>query len=540
MAKKWAVILILASAQFVMVLDSTVMNVSLDTVARDLGTSVSGMQAAITFYTLTMAALMLTGGKFGDIWGRRGALTVGSVVYGIGSFITGVSPNLAVLMFGWSFVEGLGAVLVIPAIAALAAINYEGRDRVTAFAIIGAVSGAAAAAGPLIGGFVTTYLSWRYVFIAETIIMAIILLFIRKIADEPVVQKAKIDLLSVLLSAFGMGILVFGILQSKEWGWVQPSGAPTINGEPFTPFGVSVVAYMILLGIVLLSWFYLRQAKLERRGAPALLKVSLLSIRPLRSGLSVLLSQYLVIAAIFFVVPVYLQIILGYDALKTGLKILPLSVALVLASLAGTRLVARFAPRFVVRVGQVLLVLGILLLMASINAELKGFLFGFGMFVTGAGLGLLASQLGNVNMSAAGEGNAAEGGGLQGTFQNFGSSFGTAFIGSIFISSLSSGFLASVQQSTLPPNIKNYIASNTKPSIQVVSAQSVNEYAESQGLSPQDASEVSGIYTNAQIQGLKQALFYLAAVALLSLFASRGIPRQKPPAQKSKSGPVGA
>lgn len=536
MAKKWAVITILASAQFVMVLDSTVMNVSLDTVARDLGTSISGMQAAITFYTLTMAALMLTGGKFGDIWGRRRALAVGAVIYGIGSFITGISPGLPALMFGWSLVEGLGAVLVIPAIAALAAINYEGRARVTAFAIIGAISGAAAAAGPLIGGFVTTYFSWRYVFIAETVIMAIILLFIRRIADQPVTQKTKIDVLSVLLSAFGMGVLVFGILQSKEWGWVQPSGAPIINGQPFTPLGVSVVAYLIMLGVVVLWWFYIRQAGLERRAGPALLKVSLLSIRPLRSGLSVLLSQYLVIAAIFFVVPVYLQIILEYDALKTGLKILPLSVALVLASLLGTKLVARFAPRFVVRLGQVLLVLGILLLMASINTELKGFLFGFSMFVVGGGLGLLASQLGNVNMSAAGEENAAEGGGLQGTFQNLGSSFGTAFIGSIFISSLSSGFLASVQQSNLPPNIKSYIASNTQPGIQVVSAQSVNKYAESQGLSPQDASEVSGIYTNSQIQGLKQALFYLAAAALLSLLASRGIPRQKPVIQKSESG----
>ncbi|HEY5806041.1 MAG TPA: MFS transporter, partial [Candidatus Saccharimonadales bacterium] len=209
MGKKWTVITILALAQFVMVLDSTVMNVSLSTVASDLGTNISGMQAAITFYTLTMAALMLTGGKFGDIWGRRGAFTIGAIVYGIGSLITGLSPNLPTLLFGWSLVEGLGAVLVIPAIAALTAVNYRGKDRVIAFAIIGAISGVAAALGPLIGGFVTTYFSWRYVFIAETVIMAGILLFVRKIADEKLARKAKIDVASVLLSAFGMGILVF-------------------------------------------------------------------------------------------------------------------------------------------------------------------------------------------------------------------------------------------------------------------------------------------------------------------------------------------
>lgn len=524
MSKKWVVIAILALAQFVMVLDSTVMNVSLTTVASDLGTNISGMQAAITFYTLTMAALMLTGGKLGDIWGRRRAFTIGAVIYGIGSLITGFSPNLPVLLLGWSVIEGLGAVLVIPAIAALTAVNYKGKDRVIAFAIIGAISGVAAALGPLIGGFVTAYFSWRYVFIAETIIMVGILLFMRKISDERVVRKSKIDVPSVLLSALGMGILVFGILQSKVWGWVRPLGAPTVNGEAFTPFGISVVAYMILVGIVLLWWFYNRQTKLEKSGGPALLKVSLLSIEPLKGGLSVLLTQYLIIAAVFFVVPVYLQTILGYDALKTGLKILPLSVALVLASIIGTRLVARFAPRFIVRIGQISLVLGSLLLMASINTQLKGFLFALGMFVVGAGLGLLASQLGNINMSAVGEKNSAEGGGLQGTFQNFGSSLGTAFIGSIFISSLTSGFLSSVQQSTLPSNIKNYISENAQPGIQVVSAQQVDDFAVAQGLSQSEASQISEIYTNSQISGLKESLFYLASIGTLSLFLSRGIP----------------
>jgi len=523
--KKWTVISILALAQFVMVLDSTVMNVSLSTVAHDLGTTISGMQAAITFYTLTMAALMLTGGKFGDIWGRRRAFTIGAIVYGIGSFITGLSPNLAVLLFGWSFVEGLGAVLVIPAIAALAAVNYQARDRVVAFAIIGAISGVAAAVGPLIGGFMTTYFSWRYVCFAETAVMVGVLLVVKKITDDKAAAGVKIDVLSVLLSAVGMAVLVFGILQSKVWGWVRPVGAPMVNGQSVTPFGISVVAYMILAGFFILWWFYHRQAKLERSGGPALLKVSLLSIKPLGSGLATLLSQYLVTAAVFFVVPVYLQIVLGYDALKTGLKILPLSVGLVVASFAGTRLVRRLVPRMIVRIGQSLLVVGGLLLMAAINTTLRGFVFGFGMFVVGAGLGLLASQLGNVNMSAVGEENSAEGGGLQGTAQNLGSSLGTALIGSLFISSLTSGFLTLVQQSTLPSSVKTYISDNAQPGIQVVSAQAVENYAISQGLPQSEAAQTSEIYTQAQIDGLRQALFLLSAIALLSLLASRHIPR---------------
>ena len=182
--KNWPVVAILGSAQFVMVLDGTVMNVSISTVVEDLDTSVDAMQAAITFYTLTMAALMLLGAKLGDVWGRRRAFVIGSIVYAIGSLTTALSPNVVVLFLGWSIIEGMGAVLVIPAIAALIADNYEGHARVAAYAIIGAASGAAVAAGPLIGGFVTTYFSWRYVFVAEVVIMAVVVLFSRRVTDR--------------------------------------------------------------------------------------------------------------------------------------------------------------------------------------------------------------------------------------------------------------------------------------------------------------------------------------------------------------------
>jgi Na+/melibiose symporter-like transporter len=355
--------------------------------------------------------------------------------------------------------------------------------------------------------------------------MAGVLLASNKITDQRVQGKQSLDLLSVLMSAAGMGILVFGLLQSKTWGWVSPLGAPEISGKEITPFGISLVAYMILAGGFILWAFYNRQKRLEEHQGQPLLKVSLMAIKPLRSGLSVLFAQYLVIAAVFFVIPVYLQIILGYDALKTGIKILPMSVALILASLVGTRLVGRFSVKQVVRLGQLALVLGSLILMAAINITLKGFVFGFGMFVLGAGLGLLASQLGNVNMTAVGEKNSAQGGGLQGTFQNLGSSFGTALIGSLFIASLTTGFVGSINESNLPSDIKNYISSNTKAGVEVVSANQVSSYAESKGVSKIDSQEIADIYTSAQLQGIKEALFYLAAISLVSLVFSRNIPK---------------
>src|SRR5216110_920589 len=191
--RKWLPLVILASAQFIMVLDSSVMNVSISQIVADLNTTVTGVQSAITAYTLVMAAFMLVGAKLGDILGRDRAFGLGLAVYGLGSLTTSLSPNLTVLLIGWSGIEGLGAVLVIPAIAALTAGNYEGRERALAFALLGGVAGAGAAAGPLIGGFVTTALSWRVVFAAEAVTVAGLLVLVRKIRDQPHEADVKLD-----------------------------------------------------------------------------------------------------------------------------------------------------------------------------------------------------------------------------------------------------------------------------------------------------------------------------------------------------------
>lgn len=523
--KKWLVIIILAISQFVMVLDSTVMNVSISTVAKDLGTTISGMQAAITLYALTMAALMLTGGKLGDKFGRKNAFRIGSIIYGIGSLITALSPSLGVLLFGWSLVEGLGAVLVIPAIAALTAINYKGKDRVVAFSIIGAVTGMAAAIGPLIGGLVTTYLSWRYVFLAETLIMAGVLLVAHKISDQPVTKKVQLDIPSSLLSASGMALLVFGILQSKTWGWIAPLDSPVINGKEIAPFGISLVAYLILAGIVVLWAFVRRQKWLEQNGKTPLLPMGLLTIPALRGGLSVLLSQYFVIAALFFVIPVYLQTILGYDALQTGVKLLPLSVGLVLFSALGSKLSTVRSAKNIARRGQLAMSLGLLLVLGSVQPELGGVAFMFGMFVTGAGFGLLASQLGNVTMSAVDKKDTAIVGGLQGTFQNLGSSFGTAIVGSIFMLMLASGFVSAVQNSPdLSPNTKTEITSAAENGVGVVSESQAEQYVVEQGGSPETADTVGNLYQDSQLEALREGLFVVFAVSIIALLLSRNLP----------------
>lgn len=527
---RWFVLVLLGCSQFVMILDSTVMNVSISTVAEDLGTDISGMQAAITFYALTMAAFMLTGGKLGDKWGRARAFRIGSVVYGIGSLATALSPNLTVLLLGWSLVEGLGAVLVIPAIAALAAVNYSGRDRVIAFSALGAITGLAAAAGPLIGGLVTTYASWRYVFIGETVVMILVLIVSGRIKDVPGDRALRIDLWSVVLSAAGMAMLVFGVLQSKTWGWITPLAPPQIGDVTIAPFGISPVAYLVMLGIFVLWLFLRRQQRLEAAGRVPLLRVSLLRIKALRSGLTMFLAQYFAIAALFFVVPVYLQTMLGFDALQTGLKILPLSAGLIVFSMLGSRLSTTKSARYLGRVGQITLAIGLGVIVVAVQPELAGILFGAGMFIVGAGFGLLASQLGNVNMSAVSKDDTSEVGGLQGTFQNLGSSFGTAIVGSVFVLFLTTGFANAVATSTvLSDDVRTQVIEATQTGAPIISRQQAEDALTDAGATADDAAEVARVYADSQLEALRQALFLIFALTALGLMLSRGLPSRVPP-----------
>ena len=232
----------LMAGQFLMTLDTSVMNVAIATVAKDVGTTVTGIQAAITFYTLVMASLMITGGKVGQILGRKRAFAIGCVIYGAGSLTTSLAPNLAVLVFGWSILEGVGAALIMPAIVALVASNFVRRERPRAYGLVASAGAIAVAAGPLIGGLFTTYLSWRLVFAGEVLVVLVILALTRRMADTPPDKDAQLDLVGTALSAVGLGLIVYGILRSGTWGFVQPKpNAPEL-------LGLSLVVWLVLAG----------------------------------------------------------------------------------------------------------------------------------------------------------------------------------------------------------------------------------------------------------------------------------------------------
>jgi EmrB/QacA subfamily drug resistance transporter len=524
-------IAIFASAQFVMVLDSSVMNVSISQIVADLDTTIQGVQLAITAYTLVMAALMLAGAKLGDIIGRDRTFAIGLAVYGLGSLTTALSPNLTVLLIGWSGVEGLGAALVMPAIVSLIAVTYEGRDRALAFGIIGGVAGAAIAAGPLIGGWVTTELSWRYVFAGETVIVTVILLLRRHLARPPPIEhRPSLDVVGVAISSLGLGLAVFGILKSSEWGLVEPRSAPTIGGTEITPFGFSVVPFLILAGVVCLGLFVLWEERRERQGRDTLLDRSLLRIPSLRAGLSTLLMQQLILLGTFFVLPVYLQVVLGFDAFETGKRLFPMSVAMFLAALAGPRLAAGFAPKRVAQAGLLTLMVAALVLLSTIDTELHGAAFAIALALFGVGAGLLMSQLGNVIMSSVDESKTNEAGGLQGTAQNLGASLGTALIGAVLISALTSGFEDRVQDNpAISSEVRQQVDKAAAKGIPVVPVDQVEQAAEKQGVPADQASALADDYGDAELQGLKRAIGAVGVFALLSLWFTRGLPDRSRP-----------
>jgi len=526
----WFALAILAAAQFVMVLDSSVMNVSISQIVADLDTTIQGVQLAITAYTLVMASLMLAGAKLGDILGSGRAFAIGLAIYGLGSLITSLSPNLTVLLIGWSLIEGLGAALVLPAIVSLIASTYSGARRALAFGVIGGVAGAAIAAGPLIGGWMTTELSWRYVFAGETVIVIGILLVRRRlVSPQAIASPPRLDVVGVLLSATGLGLIVYGILQSSAWGLIEPRGAMTIGGEEITPFGFSVVPFLMLAGGGLLAAFALWEERLERNGRDTLLDRKLLRIVPLRAGLLTLLMQQLILLGTFFVLPVYLQVVLGLDAFETGKRLFPLSVALFIAALAGPKLAAGLAPKRVAQIGLVALAVASVVLLATIDVELDEAEFALSLILFGIGAGLLLSQLGNVIMSSVAPEKTNEAGGLQGTAQNLGASLGTALIGAVLIGALTSGFVERVAENpAVSPAIRDRVAQLEQKGVPVVAVADVEQAALDAGAEPAEASAVAEDYGEAQLQGLKRAIGAVAIFALLSLWFTRHLPGRAP------------
>lgn len=518
--RRWRALIVLGTAQFLMVLDTSVMNVSISQLVEDFDTEVTTIQAVITLYALVMAAFMIIGGRLGDILGRRRLFFLGLMVYATGSAVTALAPTVWVLALGWSVVEGLGAAMVLPAMAALVAESYRGPDRAVAYGVIGGLAGAGIAVGPLLGGWVTTYLTWRLVFAGEVVVVLAVLCCHRMISEPARTgPHPRLDGVGAALSATGLALGVLGVLQSSTWGWISP------RNPPFTVLGFSPTLFVVGAGVAVLALFVHWERRRAEQGADPLVHLPLLGRPALRSGLMTLLSQNLILLGLFFVIPLYLQVVQGFDAFQTGLRLLPVSVTMLAASMLASSLGRAVGPRRMVRLALATLAVAVVWLLATIDPVIDDAQFAGAMALVGVGTGLLASQLGNVVQSSVGEEERSEVGGLQFTAQNLGSALGTALIGSILLGALAHAFTAQVEDD---PRISEEARTQTgvalESGISFVTTDQVRTAAVNAGLPPSEVEAVTDSYASAQLDGLKAAILATGGVTLASFLVTPNLP----------------
>jgi MFS family permease len=517
------VLITLASGQFLMTLDTSVMNVAIATVAEDVGTDVTGIQTAITLYTLVMATLMITGGKVGALIGRKRAFAIGCVIYGAGSLTTSLAPSLPVLLIGWSFLEGVGAALILPAIVALVAANFGPEGRPRAYGLVMAAGAIAVAVGPLIGGLFTTYLSWRLVFAGEVLIVIAILILARRIEDEPRGARPQIDFVGIVLSAAGLGLAVFGVLRSSVWGWVNPKpDAPSL-------FGLSATLWLISVGIFLLWVFFVWETHREERGSEPLIRPSMFENAQLRGGLRMFFFQYFVQSGVFFTVPLFLSVALGLSAIDTGVRLLPLSVTLLMAAAGIPRFFPDANPRRVVRLALLAMFAGTLVLLAAIDEDASAEIVTLPLLLLGLGIGALASQLGSVTVSAVPDELSPEVGGLQNTATNVGASLGTALAGSVLIASLTATLVAGIQANPdVPQSVKQQASVELSSGVPFLSDKDTQAALEKAGVDDATATEIVDENAKARLKALRTSLAVIALVAAFALLLVGGIPTRQP------------
>jgi Na+/melibiose symporter-like transporter len=355
-----------------------------------------------------------------------------------------------------------------------------------------------------------------------TSIATVIVLLVRWIRDAPVERKPKLDVVGAILTAVGLGMIVIGALQSSSWGWVEP------KNSPIKPFGFSLTLFMIIGGFVVLWVFARWQERRERLGQDPLVKLALLEIPALRSGLSSFLAQNTILLGIFFTLPLYFQIVLGFDALETGIRMLPISIAMFLTSTSGPALAQRFSPRRIVQAGFITLVLAAFLLLGRIEPDLDNLGVTVSLIVLGIGMGLIASQLGNVIQSAVEPADRGEAGGLQYTAQQLGSALGTALIGAIVIGSLVAAFIDNIAaDETIPAELTEAISIEVGSGASFVSAAEVDGALRDAGLDSATTDNVVAGYEKAQLEALKAGLLLAAFIALAALLVTRNLPAER-------------
>jgi MFS family permease len=431
-----AMILPLALAQFIASYAATNMNVAISAIAKDLGTTVAGVQTAITLFTLVMAALMIPGSKLTDIWGRKRCFVLGLIVYGIGGLLAALSQGLPLLIGGYSLLEGVGSALMIPPIYILVTVTFPDiRSRAKYFGVVSGAGGLGAAAGPLIGGLVTSAISWRASFALQVLVVAWITVLARKITDPARTgRKPHFDLTGAVLSAVGLFFVVLGLLQSRTYGFLVSRQAFKIGSTVILPKGsVSPVWIFVAIGALFLLWFFLHVRSGERKGRDVLLPLRLFRDKTANLGLGTQAIQWLILQGSFFVVSVYLQEVNGYNAIQTGLLLTPATIGILAASAGADRFARRHPQRWLIIAGFLATALGMILLLVLVRAHAGIWRWIPGLLLFGAGVGVMLTSSVNVVQSSFPDTDQGDISGLSRSVSNLGSSLGTALVGSVLV-----------------------------------------------------------------------------------------------------------
>jgi EmrB/QacA subfamily drug resistance transporter len=503
---------LLAMAMFVLVVDTSLMNVSISAVVQDLDTTVSGVQSAIALEALVSAAFILIGSKVGDLIGRKRAYVLGLLGYAIGALAMAFSQGLVAIIVFWAIIGGLGASLLLPSMQSLIHGNFEGAAQRKAYALVGAAAAIAAAVGPLLGGFITTYLSWRVAFLLEVVIIAIVLSGIKLVRDAPYTGSRAVDWTGSVLSVFAMGGIVLSILVWQEGG--------------------ESVGALLLIGALALAGLVYWLLKRKREGKPTLLDPDLFKSKVFRFGVSQQMLQQISLGGLMIALPIYLQMVLEYNAMEAGLSIAPLSLSMFgIALLAGRKAGGR-RPSSIIRVGFALVTAGVALLLPIVPRADSGWQLLIPLVIAGAGLGLLVSQLNNYTLAPISEERVSEAAGVNSAAGSFGLSFGLAFAGAIMLATLSLAFTNMAEDSAvLSPAEQERVAQGLEEDAEVMTNTELDRLLAGQPEDVQD--EIIRINTDARPLALQVALLiplFAALFGLLNSFRMVRVPDPKPSA----------
>jgi MFS family permease len=504
--------ILLAMAMFVLVVDTSLMNVSISAVVRDLDTTASGVQSAIALEALVSAAFILIGSKIGDLIGRKRAYVLGLLGYAAGALAMTLSQSLLPIVIFWAIIGGLGAALLLPSMQSLIHGNFEGPMQRRAYALVGASAAIAAAVGPLLGGFITTYLSWRVAFGGEVVIIAIVLVGSRLVHDVPYTGDRGVDVVGAILSAVGMGGVVLGILVWERGG--------------------AAVGALIAVGAVALGslvWWLKRR---KREGKPALLDIGLFTSKYFRLGISSQTLQQIALGGMMIALPIYLQMVLEYNALEAGLSLAPLSLTMFAVALVAGRKAGDRSPSKIILTGFLLLAAGVAVLIPIVPRADSGWAMAIPLMIAGAGLGLLVSQLNNYTLSPIEEERVSEAAGVNSAGGSFGLSFGLAFAGAIMLASLSLIFTQKADSSdVLTPAEQEQVADGLERNAEVMTNTELAHLLE--GQPPDVQAEIIQINTDARPIALQIALLiplFAALLGLVTAFRMTRLPDPKPSA----------